>query len=83
MPDAPARTTKRATLQLLVAGYPAHYSDGDVIAQIARDPESKTEAVDVKDALRELQADRLVRRHGRYWAASGSAVAATKLLTCV
>ncbi len=84
MPVTPARDdhkiTRRAILRLLLGGYPAQYSDGDVIAQISRDPDDPGQAIDINDALRQLQADRLIRRHGRYWAASRVAVQAHVLL---
>lgn len=72
--------TKRALFQLLVMNYPAQLSEGDLIAQIARDPADATDAVAVLDALRDLQADRLVRRHGRFCAASRTGVAAVELI---
>lgn len=69
-----------AILHLLVGNYPANYSDQEVISQISRDPDGDLAVLEVTDAIRQLQADQLIRRHGRFWAASLAAIKAYALL---
>ncbi len=74
------RLTERAILHLLVRSYPAQLSDDEVVSQISRDPGGGDEALCVTDALRQLQADQLIRRYGRCWVATHAAVRAYALL---
>lgn len=68
-------------LDLLIRHYPAQLSEADIAAHIATAGDDQNSAsIVTQDALRQLQADRLVRLHGRYFAASLVAVKAQQLL---
>lgn len=72
--------TQTAIFYLLVRGYPAQLSTQEIYSQISQDPDAQRPDIRVVDALRQLQADQLVRRHGACWAATLAAVKAYALL---
>jgi hypothetical protein len=75
------RHTQAAVLHVLVQNFPAFYSDDDVLASVATDPDEGRDEVAVRDALIQLRADQLIRRHeNRYWSASPVAVKLCSLL---
>ncbi|MGH2905891.1 MAG: hypothetical protein ACRDKI_03880 [Solirubrobacterales bacterium] len=65
--------------RLLVDNYPALYSRIEIVSQISRDPDDELEAVPVEDALQQLRADQLIRKHGHCWSATLAAVRASAL----
>lgn len=79
--EPPVEIPRVAILNALVTNYPALYSDDDVLASVAIDPDEGRDEVAVKDALKQLRADQLIRRHeNRYWSASPVAVKLYSLL---
>lgn len=78
--SAEERLIEAAIFDLLARKYPAQLAEDEVISQVSRDPGDVQCELSVIDALRQLQADQLIRRLGQCWAATLAAVKAYELL---